>query len=73
MKSFTIRAYTKKELALLYFPNSSTPHVAVNHLISWIKRCRPLMLKLEESGYQKMAKYFTSREVRMITSHLGEP
>ena len=55
MKSFTIRAYTKKELALLYFPNSSTPHVAVNHLISWIKRCRPLMQELEESGYQKMA------------------
>ena len=73
MKSFTIRAYTKKELALLYFPNSSTPHVAVNHLISWIKRCRPLMQELEESGYHKVSKFFTSREVRMIISYLGEP
>ena len=73
MKSFTIRAYTKKELALLYFPNSSTPHVAVNHLISWIKRCRPLMQELEESGYHKVSKFFTSREVRMILSYLGEP
>lgn len=73
MNNFTIRAYSKKELALLYFPESSTPHVAVNHLIAWIKRCRPLMQELEESGYHRVSKYFTSREVRMIISHLGEP
>lgn len=31
---FKIRAYTKKELALCYFPQSENPHSAVNRLIA---------------------------------------
>ena len=31
------------------------------------------MQELEESGYHKVSKFFTSREVRMIISYLGEP
>ena len=71
--SFEIRPYTKKELALLYFPLVSDPHVAVNRLMSWIARCRPLLASLQGGGYRKTAKWFTSCEVRLIVEHLGEP
>ena len=37
MDSFPIRSYTKKDLALAYFPTSENPHSAVNHLMSWEK------------------------------------
>lgn len=73
MDNFKIRSYTKKELALLYFPTASTPHAAVNHLMAWIKRCYDLCESLTEIGYQKNAKYFTPREVRLIVEYLGEP
>ncbi len=71
--SFERRPYTKKELALLYFPLVSDPHVAVNRLMSWIARCRPLLTALQGGGYRKTAKWFTSCEVRLIVEHLGEP
>ena len=70
---FKIRSYTKKELALLYFPTASTPHAAVNHLMAWIKRCHGLHEALAGVGCQKNAKYFTPREVRLVVEHLGEP
>lgn len=70
---FTIRAYGKSELALLYFPEASTPHVAVNHLMAWVRRCHALTEKLSATGYQRTAKMFTPREVAIITSFLGEP
>lgn len=73
MDNFKIRSYTKKELALKYFPTASTPHAAVNHLMAWIKRCTELYESLMEIGYQKNAKYFTPREVKLIVEHLGEP
>ena len=52
MEDFKIRAYSKKELALLYFPTAASPHAAVNHLMSWVKRCKALTEELEEMGYQ---------------------
>lgn len=73
MEKFPIRSYTKKELALCYFPTSVNPHSAVNHLMSWINRCTPLRNALEEQGYQKTSKWFSPREVKLITEHLGEP
>ncbi len=73
MDDFAIRSYTKKELALCYFPTSENPHSAVNHLMSWINRCIPLREALEAQGYKKSAKWFSPREVRMIIDHLGEP
>ena len=69
---FKIRPYTKKELALAYFPDSS-PHSAVNHLMTWIYRCKPIMAQLLATGYEKTSKGFTPRQVRLITEHLGEP
>ena len=69
---FVIRAYTKKELALMYFPNS-LPHTAVNHLMSWIQRCTQLREQLQASGYCPTNKAFTPRQVRAIVEMLGEP
>ena len=72
MEKFIIRPYTKKELALMYFPDSQ-PRTAVNHLMAWIRRCTPLWLKLRSIGYQPTSKVFTPREVRAIVEQLGEP
>ena len=70
--AFTIQPYTKKELALLYFP-TATPHVAVNRLMSWISRCKPLHDALLDQGYRKTTKWLSPREVKLITEYLGEP
>ncbi len=48
--SFTLRAYGKSELALMYFPTASSPHTAVNHLMSWVNRCTELRQALEAAG-----------------------
>ena len=72
MDDFTIRPYTKKELALMYFPDSS-PRTAVNHLMSWIHRCTLLWQQLQETGYETTCKTFTPRQVRAIVEQLGEP
>ncbi len=72
MDDFIIRAYTKKELALMYFPDSS-PHTAVSHLMSWIRRCTPLWEQLQATGYEPTCKTFTPRQVKAIVEQLGEP
>ena len=72
MTDFIIRAYTKKELALLYVPDS-LPRTAVNHLMAWIRRCSQLWTELQAMGYQPTCKAFTPREVRAIVEQLGEP
>ena len=69
---FTIRTYTKKELALMYFPDSM-PRTAVNHLMAWIRRCEKLWQELLSMGYQPTSKAFTPRQVKAITEMLGEP
>ena len=73
MDTFKIRAYSKKELALMYFPMANSPHAAVNHLMSWVRRCAPLWDELQRMGYVKTSKYFTSREVARIVYYIGEP
>jgi hypothetical protein len=71
-KEFKIQAYTKKELALMYFPDSS-PRTAVSHLMSWIRRCTQLWELLQATGYETTCKTFTPRQVRAIVEQLGEP
>ena len=72
MNTFTIRAYTKKELALLYFPDS-TPGTAVKHLMVTIRRNDMLWDELQAMGYYNHRKTFTPREVRAIIDWLGAP
>jgi hypothetical protein len=71
-KEFSIRAYTKKELALMYFPDSM-PRTAVAHLMAWIRRCDRLWRQLQATGYMPKSKDFTPRQVRAIVKELGEP
>ena len=54
MEDFINRTYTKKELGLMYFPESM-PRTAVNHLMSWIRRCQPLWDELQEMGMKRLA------------------
>lgn len=70
---FKLKAYTKSELALAYFPDAESCHTAVNHLMAWIHRNQRLMEQLIAMGYVKTAKCFTPRMVRAIVEHLGEP
>ena len=72
MDEFIIRAYTKKELALMYFPDSA-PRTAVNHLMAWIRRCTSLWQQLQQMDYSINSKTLTPRQVRAIVEQLGEP
>lgn len=72
MEEFIIRTYTKKELALMYFPESY-PRTAVNHLMAWIHLCTPLWNELLDMGYRKTSKSFPPKQVKAIVEYLGEP
>ena len=72
MEDFKIRMYTKKELALMYFPES-IPRTAVNHLMAWIHLCTPLWDELLKMGYCKTSKSFSPKQVKAIVEYLGEP
>ena len=72
MEDFKIRMYTKKELALMYFPESY-PRTAVNHLMTWIRLCTPLWDELLKMGYCKTSKSFSPKQVKAIVEYLGEP
>lgn len=67
-----IRAYSKKELALRYFPDS-TPRTAVSHLMATIRSNDMLADELKAIGYYNKRKTLTPREVRTIIEWLGEP
>ena len=56
----------------MYFPDSS-PRTAVQHLMSWIRRCTQLWEQLQATGYESTCKTFTPRQVRAIIEQLGEP
>ena len=62
---------TKKELALRYFPDSD-PHVAVNHLNSWIRHCQPLMDELNATHLSRWAKTYSPMQVGIIERYLDE-
>ena len=72
MESFKIRSYSKKELALRYFPDS-TPRVAVNHLMAVIRRNDMLRDELQTIGYKSSCKVFTPRQVNAIFEWLAPP
>ena len=72
MDNFTIRAYSKKELALLFFPDS-TPETAVKHLMAIIRRNDMLWDELQTTGYFSRSRTFTPRQVQAIIDWLGAP
>ena len=72
MEHFTIRAYSKKELALRFFPDS-TPRVAVNHLMALIRRNDMLSDELLSTGYKTTNKVFTPRQVQAIVDWIEAP
>ena len=72
MDTFKIKSYSKKELALLYFPDS-TPRVAVNHLMALIRRNDMLSDELLSTGYKTTNKVFTPRQVQAIVDWIGAP
>ena len=72
MDNFKIRSYSKKELALRYFPDS-TPETAVKHLMALIRRNDMLWDELQEIGYYSKSKTFTPRQVQAIIEWMGVP
>ncbi len=71
-KEFFVRSYPKSELAMLYFPDA-TPHVALNRLNAWIRRCEELSDALAGCHQSTYAKFFSAQAVRFIVKYLGEP
>lgn len=72
-QTFRLKAYGKSELAMLYFPEASSTHVAVNHFMSWVKRNPTLLHSLHGMGYRNASKTLTPKEVALIVEYLGEP
>ena len=69
---FKPRAYNKRDLAAMYFPDSA-PRTAVNLLTRWVKRCPDLIEGLRRTGYHNDAKSYSRRQVELIIRYLGEP
>lgn len=68
-----IKSYGKSELALLYFPNATTPIGALSNLNSWIRGNKQLSEELRSCGMPPKSKFFTPKEVALIFHYLGEP
>lgn len=71
--TFRLRPYSKRELAKLYFPFTKREESAVKNLGNLIRRNPGLLKELAEACYRPRDKIFTSRQVRVIVSYLGEP
>ncbi|MCM1109250.1 MAG: DUF4248 domain-containing protein [Clostridium sp.] len=65
--------YTRRTLALMYFPKSPARQ-AVRRLTEWIHRCRPLHEQLTRDGREfDRRRNLTIREVHLIFEYLGDP
>ena len=64
------RMYSKTELGLLYFPDTTDGATARRHIMGWIKRCEPLWNELQRLGYQEHSQYFPPRQVFTIFEYL---
>ena len=67
-----MKIYTKRELAMRYFPNSS-PRTATNNLARWIARSPILRQQLKESGYRSRCRVLTAKQIKIIIDFLGDP
>jgi len=66
---FELRSYSRKELALLYFPDN-TPKAASQNFRRLLKEKPVGSALLQLLSYRK---YLTEAEVKRITTILGEP
>lgn len=72
--SFPRRMYSKQELTQMYFPGEEvSPDNARHTFVKMLARCRPLMSRLFELGYDKHSHYFTPLMVDAIFYYIGEP
>ena len=69
---FEIRAYSKKELALCYFPDLD-PRLAVKRLMRWVNRNEELVNELKKTGYKDKYRSINPCHVELIIKFLGEP
>lgn len=70
---FIARRYRKSELALVYFPEASSPDVALNRLRCWIKRCPELVAAMQGLKTQRQRYEYSADEVALIVEYLGAP
>ena len=70
--TFTVRSYTKSELAPLY-SRQLTLKNATQVVRRWILHNSELYAELIHLGYQDRNRIFTPRQVQLITDYLGEP
>ena len=66
-ETFTIRAYGKSELAMMYFPKDSKRY-ALSKFRFWL-RLNPRLRDFKP----KNAHFYTPKQVKMIVEELGEP
>ncbi|MGL4518434.1 MAG: DUF4248 domain-containing protein [Phocaeicola sp.] len=67
-----MRTIYVRELASLYFPNS-TGTSAVVQFRRWIIRCTPLQERLSELGWSKGQRILTPLQHTAVIDFLGEP
>ena len=67
-----LRSYDKKELAMLYFPQSA-PQVAMRRLKRWINKCPELSKAMDDCLLDRRARFFTKKQVELIFEYLDEP
>ena len=72
-QTFRIRPYSKRELAMLYFPCTKNGETAVKNLHNLMHRNPDLMNELAEARYQPRCRMLTPLQVRIIVRYLGEP
>lgn len=67
-----IQAYYTKELAAMYFPNSTT-RAATTQLKRWIQRNQELKDALHSANYEASQRIWTPMQVELLFQYLGEP
>jgi hypothetical protein len=67
---FVVKTYSRKELALLYFPESPTPKAACLNFRRWMLE-KEATAELQKELHHK--RLFTRSDVQRIVDLLGEP
>ncbi len=71
-EKFELRSYTRTELSRKYNPQFCD-RSAQRILIKWIERNKELKEQLITTGFNRMDRIFTPKQVELIISFLGEP